>query len=212
MTDCPNAAIRDRLPDLLHERLDASARAVVMAHVDGCADCRAELVLLREAHVVLSSGVRTVDAASIARVVVARTAASQVRAIPRRIRVDWRLAAAVVFVAIGGASFAALRSVRQRGVAAPPVESAIAVAPMIADTPRVGATAKNALQRPGADRTAEPVVVAQSAELSAAGGVSDLTDNDLKALLSDLEKLDAVPPIEPEPVTVRVVPGRGSSE
>jgi len=42
--------------------------------------------------------------------------------------------------------------------------------------------------------------------------VSDLTDNDLKALLSDLEKLDAVPPIEPEPVTVRVVPGRGSSE
>ncbi|PYP60840.1 MAG: hypothetical protein DMD26_18920, partial [Gemmatimonadetes bacterium] len=57
MTDCPNAEMRDRLPDLLHERLDASARAVVMAHVADCDDCRAELVVLREARVVLASGV-----------------------------------------------------------------------------------------------------------------------------------------------------------
>src|SRR5947209_7568668 len=55
MTDCPDAEIRDRLPDLLHDRLDASTRAAVEAHVAGCADCRAELELLRgiqSAHVV----------------------------------------------------------------------------------------------------------------------------------------------------------------
>ena len=61
MTDCPNAEMRDRLPDLLHERLETSVRAAVMAHVDECDDCRAEIALLREAHVVLSPAVRAVD-------------------------------------------------------------------------------------------------------------------------------------------------------
>ena len=42
MNDCPNAEMRDLLPDLLHERLDASPRAVVSAHVGACEDCRAE--------------------------------------------------------------------------------------------------------------------------------------------------------------------------
>jgi len=42
VNDCVNAEIRDQLPDLVHERLDASALAIVMAHVDGCIDCRDE--------------------------------------------------------------------------------------------------------------------------------------------------------------------------
>jgi hypothetical protein len=47
MNDCSNANIRDQLPDLLHDRLSVSVRAAVMAHVDGCMDCRDELELLR---------------------------------------------------------------------------------------------------------------------------------------------------------------------
>ncbi len=47
MSDCSNAEIRDLLPDLMHDRLDAHTRARVIAHVDGCADCRSELELLR---------------------------------------------------------------------------------------------------------------------------------------------------------------------
>ena len=50
MNDCPNSGVRDRLPDLLHDRLDASTRAMVQGHVDACADCRAELDLLRGVH------------------------------------------------------------------------------------------------------------------------------------------------------------------
>ena len=50
MNDCPNAEIRDQLPDLLHDRLDASARAAVTAHVASCVDCRDELELLRGVH------------------------------------------------------------------------------------------------------------------------------------------------------------------
>ena len=55
MNDCSNAEIRDRLPDLLHERLDASARATVAAHVADCADCREELELLRDVRAALAA-------------------------------------------------------------------------------------------------------------------------------------------------------------
>src|SRR5438093_1509752 len=50
MNDCANADIRDQLPDMLHERLSASARAAVMAHVSNCPDCRDELELVPRAH------------------------------------------------------------------------------------------------------------------------------------------------------------------
>ena len=65
MNDCSNAEIRDRLPDLLHERLDASARAVVIAHVSGCVDCRDELELLRSVHTTLIAQTPRVDMAYI---------------------------------------------------------------------------------------------------------------------------------------------------
>jgi len=70
MTDCPNVEMRDRLPDLLHERLDPSTRAAVLAHVADCQDCDAELTLLREALTVLSSGARLIDVTAVARAVV----------------------------------------------------------------------------------------------------------------------------------------------
>ena len=47
MNDCSNVTMRELLPDLLNERLAAVTRAQVQAHVESCADCRAELELLR---------------------------------------------------------------------------------------------------------------------------------------------------------------------
>lgn len=46
MTDCDNARMRDRLPDLLHGRLGADDTAAVRQHVARCAACRDELALL----------------------------------------------------------------------------------------------------------------------------------------------------------------------
>src|SRR5688500_15801297 len=46
MRDCPNGEMRDRLPELMHNRLTGDARRAVRAHVAECADCRAELALL----------------------------------------------------------------------------------------------------------------------------------------------------------------------
>lgn len=94
MTDCPNAEVRDLLPDLLHGRLEGDARARVEAHLRTCADCREELDLLRSLR----------DAAPAPRVDVGRIVAALPA--PRRRRVWnshlWQAAAAVLFMAVGG--------------------------------------------------------------------------------------------------------------
>src|SRR5205823_10753028 len=108
----PNAEIRDRLPELLHERLDVETRAVVLSHVEACAACRAELALLRELRGA-TEGPR-VDAEAIARAVVSRTAGAGQRARARRqfSWSDWRVAAAITVIALGGTSVATLYGTR----------------------------------------------------------------------------------------------------
>ena len=212
MTDCPNAEMRDRLPDLLHERLDASARAEVLAHVERCAACRAELALLREARIALTSGMRSVDVAAIARTVIARTSPPALRAPRQRARstwMDWRIAASIAVLVVGGASFAVIRARQQVASVAsvPPV-----VAPAVSEQVAPHVDVATAPQKPQATPTA---VAPAAAELSAAGGIGDLSDNDLKALLDNLDSIDAMPLTEPEPVMVRVGPtdpGAGGSE
>jgi anti-sigma factor RsiW len=49
MTDCVRADLRDALPDLIHDHFDPARTAEVEAHVAGCAECAAELDLLRAA-------------------------------------------------------------------------------------------------------------------------------------------------------------------
>lgn len=210
MTDCPNAEMRDRLPDVLHERLDASALAAVMGHVGECADCRAELALLREMRVSLSSGIVAVDSVAIARAVVTRTITAPPAAAPGWRWSDWRLAAAIALIAIGGASFAAFYATRR------PNERRADTA-YVADGTRRQAPSTTPAPAPPAVGMPHRVVAAPKAapagaELVAAGDVGDLSDSDLRTLLGDLDTIEAVPPTEPEPVTVRVsLPDRGGT-
>lgn len=98
MRDCSNGEVRDRLPELMHHRLTGETLASVRAHVDGCADCQAELELLRQIRG--ASAAPRVDAARIV------SALPRYRAVPA-----WRramgsaqvmaLAAAVVLL-VGG--------------------------------------------------------------------------------------------------------------
>lgn len=97
MSDCPNAEIRDQLPDLLHGHLDAASRARAELHLRTCAACREELELLRA----VRASVPDV-AVNVERIVSALPA-------PRRRRRSWnarvwQLAAAVVFLAAGGSA------------------------------------------------------------------------------------------------------------
>src|SRR3954468_8108873 len=96
MNDCTNADIRDQLPDLLHERLDASGRAEVLAHLSGCTDCRDELRLLGEVRSALESRVPRVDVNYVVQALPKPPAQRTLRLEPRRrVWSDWRIAAAV---------------------------------------------------------------------------------------------------------------------
>ncbi|HEY9225546.1 MAG TPA: zf-HC2 domain-containing protein, partial [Gemmatimonadaceae bacterium] len=63
MNDCPDAEMRDRLPDLLHDRLSATERDAVTTHVAACVDCREELELLRDMETALLAATPRVDIA-----------------------------------------------------------------------------------------------------------------------------------------------------
>jgi hypothetical protein len=206
MTDCFNAEMRDRLPDLLRERLEASVRAAVMAHVDECDDCRAEMVLLRESHIVLSPRVRAVDVVAISRIVIEKTR-QPVRTRPQPARwTDWRIAASVALLLVGAGSVALFVRSRPTPLPVAAVVDSPAVAPNVASPATVAA-------EPVRPSESAPVVTAASAELSAAAPVGDLSESDLRALLDELDRIDAVPAAEPEQVNVRVsLPGSGGSE
>ena len=216
MNDCPNADIRDQLPDLLHERLDVSMRAAVMAHVDACVDCRAELELLRSVHEMLVSRTPRVDINYVVNALpkpMAATRAQPARLAPRRrVWSDWRIAAAVTVLAVGGGSFALLR----QGVNPPTADT------MLAQTSPVGSAATPSrdsvtVATPSrvADASSAPsgsTSVARGAAASAdeqaglatTARLADLNERQLQALLDQIDQLQAVPITEPEPVTLRV--------
>src|SRR5262245_54070345 len=100
MSDCTNAEIRDRLPDLIHDRLDASERTAVMAHVAQCAECRAEVDVLRAARAMFETRAPRVD---VGRIVGALPSPRASAGRPTRRRaIDWRIAAAITVLAVGG--------------------------------------------------------------------------------------------------------------
>ena len=101
MRDCDNAKMRDLLPDLLHDRLTVDVRAEVEAHLVSCADCRAELALLRGVQAAVAGrGTPAIDAARVSaslrpyRARSAWSAASQ----------SWPLRAAAAVVLVAGAA------------------------------------------------------------------------------------------------------------
>src|SRR5215218_2214702 len=143
MNDCSNAEIRDQLPDLLHDRLDVSLRADVLAHVDDCVDCRSELELLRGVQGVLLQRTPRIDVNYVVQALPKRVT-PPLRAIPaRRIWADWRIAAAVTLLAVGGGSMAVMN--RGAGTASG-IDASTSAKPSLAQTsqPIVDSTSKAA--------------------------------------------------------------------
>jgi hypothetical protein len=207
MNDCPNADIRDLLPDLVHRRLDAEAHAMVEAHLAECADCRSELALLRDLRASLGRTPR-LDIGAIAAAVPAY------RSPVRGSWVGWRTAAAITILVAGGSSVALL----QRNIV-PGVDTAFVVPAPASGLSHVarapggalgvvpgGAPVKAPLAKPLAPVASQPSVVAVAVssastsggrELAMEGGsLNDLSDRELASLLKDIESLDAVPSVE----------------
>ena len=196
MTDCPNAGIRDLLPDLIHGRLRGDEKSRVESHVAACADCSAELRVLRAVH-----GSRpafaAADSARIGSAIPAYEAPSSGR--------KWlRVAAAVVVASLAGLGVWSSGGDADRRVAAvapapaPPVTTdsivpAIpgSVSPVVvasADSPRIPAAA--------------PAAVPSSIGMDIVSELDGVSDSELAALTSELESLDSRPVSEPDNITL----------
>jgi Putative zinc-finger len=214
MNDCQNAEIRDQLPDLLHDRLTAGERAAVLAHVDDCAECRDELELLRGVQEVLIANAPRVNTLNILSALPKpgqSAAVPMIQARPSRSRwADWRIAAAITVMAVGGGSFALLSrshaSVPETPVASVPVtpkaDTQVAPAPRTEVTPTREVVAQT---NPVADvRDVEPVDEDTPENATEGGRLNNLSAQQVKALLNDIGQMKAVPIAEPDPITIKV--------
>ncbi len=181
MTDCPNGLMRDLLPEYAHGVLGADDAARVAGHLAGCATCRAELALLGRVKEGLALGVPRVDVAAI--VAALPKPQPAVRVMPRR-RLSqhvWQYAAAAGLVLVVGG-----------GIVWRSAPDADAV--RVADSSHVAMAA-------GAESTQSPVAARSEDGISFGGGLSDLSVDDLQALLGQMDSVRTLPSMDPESMT-----------
>ena len=201
MIDCVNAEVRDALPDLLHGRLSELDTATMKAHVESCADCRAELDLMREA---ISSAPITprTDAAKIAAAIAPYAA---VNATPAPVQKAWlfgntatlRIVVAAAFVAIGGW----LLSDRM-GNGPVPAKQTATTAPAVAADIDVASSPTTPAQVSSAEPAASAPQESQVASLSLVGSTVELSDSDLEKLVAELDGMETLPSAEPQSITI----------
>lgn len=193
MTDCLNEGIRDRLPLLAHGTLAAAEVATMRAHVSACAACRVELEVLDLSRQVLAAAAPRVDQASILgalpapRLQVVAGKGSGVAAVPRR-RGVWMprqyLAAAASLLIVASLASPLLKSVFDDPSLSVGRDTNITVT-----TPTLGGT---------------PAPVSSSG-FAVAAGLGDLSDDDLTALLAELEGFEATIAAEPTAMRTPIV-------
>jgi len=201
MNDCVNAEFRDQLPALLHERLEGSERAAILAHLDGCLDCREELELLRELQGMFVSATPAVSLTTIVAALPAAPLPAGVLPFRQRVsrRMDWRVAAAVLVLVAGGGSFA------MRGHMPSAAQAIASATPTVPTAVAVNATPTSEAQSTVASATvASNASRSTDAELSMTGRLDDLSDEQLQSLLGEIDNLQATTIAEPEAAVVPV--------
>jgi anti-sigma factor RsiW len=214
MSECTSGELRDLLPELVNGRLDAEMQQEVEAHVASCTECAEELALLRSLRPALVRS-PVIDTQGIAAAVRAQTAGGVSRARSREgIATRWRIAiAAAALFAVSALGYVAMHRVPSaESVATAPTShggtrdtgSRVAPAAESAHTPNVPAPRAEPLQAPRQQVAVAPPPAATPAPvptMAASAGVldnlSDLSDDDVRALTASLDKLSAVPDAEP---------------
>ena len=205
MNDCPNGEMRDLLPEYANGVLPPAVQERVGAHVSHCADCAAEVALIRTVRA--SYPTPRID---LARILAALPQpVRQTRAPAGLFRAQqWRMAAGIAMIAIGGISVAVLRSAMHSASPAVPEPTPVPTpTPIAAQTPAsvispaVQPSAPTDRMKPSS--RANPV---KMGELSFGGGLSDLSDAQLKSLLREIDALDGAPSTEPEVHATPIVP------
>ena len=187
MSDCANVEVRELLPELVAGTLDASARARVEAHVIACSECASELETLR-----LVRGAFAAPAVDLRRIVAALPkplagAVARPTADPVKRWVDWRLAAALTMITVGGLSVAVVQRRGADGTGVPIDSGATAPAIPSGGLGTRSDTAGEPASR-GSTQAASP-----RAQLSLPGGVGELDDASIEALLGALDEIDRAP-------------------
>ena len=197
MRDCPDGAIRDLLPDFVHEALPAAERVRVERHLAACADCTAEVELIRSARAAIAAIAPAVDVARIvASLPLAPLQGRRVSAWPA----PWRLAAAFALLALGSVSVVLLRGMF--GGISGGAGTAVPIA-----THGAGPDSSPAAQQvPLTPRGREVAATRREVGVSFGGGLSDLTDDQLNTLLREIDALQATPSAEPDVQATPIVP------
>ena len=209
MFDCANVEMRELLPELAAGTLDDATRARVERHVASCAECTSELETLRLVRSAYA-GTPTVD--------VRRIVAALPKAVPLpqrahkgplvKRRVDWRVAAAITMISLGGLSLA----VAHRSTEAPR-DSTVAIPSVDTPSAQPGKPAVAGGSSPGSHDTTRrinrsgraPAGLPPKAQLAFAGGMDEMDDASIKALLGALDEMDRAPVApseEPDPTPV----------
>ena len=189
MNKCMNNEIQEMLPDLLNGALSQDARGRAEAHLGTCEECREELEVLRT----IKSAAVFAPAIDVDRVVKQippyRTIvpATDLPARPRL--VSWLVAASLAIAVVGVGS---LVVARQRVAPA-----AIATAPPSVQVPTQPA--------PAASKTPDSAAMVATGQphthaLALAADVDGLSDGNLVQLMNDMNRFDALPATEPDPV------------
>lgn len=183
MNDCPDGEIRDLLPDLVHERLDAAAVSRVKTHIIGCAHCSAEMTLLAR---IRASAERRSPVVNVNRVVtrLPRAGRSSTRW-SRNIAV--RLAAGLV-VLLASASWLRQASRNDEGQGNEQ--------PVVLARHPTGERAESARAVSSSPR-ATKVRHAPAEKISIDDDLADFSDRELESLLGALDSFDGVMRVEP---------------
>ena len=199
MSECTSGELRDLLPELVNGRLEARMREAVEAHVASCTECADELALLRSLRPALARE-PVIDTRRIAAAVIAQTAGAAGRAPARNGIVNrWDVAiAAAALLAAGALGYVA----KTRGGSGSP-EVSVAPAAESAHTP----TAAAPMHAPRHEVAVAPPHVTTTApsaatSLASAGvieNVSDLSDDEVRALTASLDEISAIPNADTSP-------------
>jgi hypothetical protein len=196
MNKCTESDVQEMLPDLLHGTLPADAKRRVEAHLATCGECREDLEVLRAINGAAVFAPQ-IDVDRVVRQIPPYRTIVPATEHPASTRiVSWLVAAALAIVVIGGGSLVLMRP------------GAMTVHPAVVTNPPPPEP-NPAESTPGDPRTIEPdagskTVVATAAPrthaLALAANVDDLSDGDLVQLMNDMNRFDALPASEPDPV------------
>jgi anti-sigma factor RsiW len=194
MNNCTDTTIQEMLPDLLHRTLSANARERVEAHLATCEDCREEVEFLRT---VMSAAVFApmIDVDGVVRRIPPYQKITPMVELPARPRlVSWLVAAGLVIAVAGVGS---LLVTRQNATEAP---AAVVTTEPAGQTPTQPTPSPSKIPEPSASRGTVESAQPHAYALALAPDVDGLSDGNLVQLMNEMNRFDALPATEPDPV------------